>query len=67
VDTVYPVEEEVQIMSKYRALYAAAFRQQFVDLVYAGRRPEELAKEFGSSAPTISSRAIFSFFNSQDA
>jgi transposase len=31
----------------YKPPYPAAFRQQMVDLVAAGRRPSELAKEFG--------------------
>ncbi|TGN95679.1 transposase [Burkholderia sp. USMB20] len=53
MDTIYPDKEEVRIMSKYRAPYAPEFRQQIVDLVHAGRRPEELSKEFGPSTPTI--------------
>jgi len=33
--------------------YAAAFRQQMIDLVHAGHTPEELAKEFEPTAQTI--------------
>ena len=39
-------------MSKKRA-YPPEFRQQLVELVHAGRSPEELAKEFEPSAQTI--------------
>jgi transposase len=34
--------------------YAAEFRQQMVELVRAGRKPAELAREFGCSAQSIS-------------
>ncbi len=40
-------------MSKTRPPYSAVFRQQMVDLVHAGRRPEDLAKEFEPTAQTI--------------
>jgi transposase len=33
--------------------YPAAFRQQMVELVAAGRRPSELAKEFGCHETSI--------------
>ena len=35
------------------APYADAFRQQMVELVVAGRRPMELAREFGCSDGSI--------------
>jgi len=34
--------------------YPSEFRQQMVELVRAGRRPAELAREFGCSAQSIS-------------
>ncbi len=40
-------------MSKTRAPYAPEFRQQMVELVRAGRSPEELAREFEPSAQAI--------------
>ena len=40
-------------MAKTRAPYAAEFREQMVDLVASGRRPQELAREFGCCAQTI--------------
>ncbi|CAN7773511.1 transposase [Cupriavidus necator] len=40
-------------MAKHHMPYAAVFRQQMVDLVHAGRRPEDLAKEFEPTAQTI--------------
>lgn len=40
-------------MSKHRAPYAPEFRQQIIDLVHAGRSPEELAQEFEPTAQTI--------------
>jgi transposase len=52
VDT-YPLEQEVPAMSKHRTPYAPEFRQQIIDLVRAGRSPEELAKEFEPTAQTI--------------
>jgi transposase len=36
-----------------RPPYPAAFREQMVELVKAGRSPEELAVEFGCSAQSI--------------
>lgn len=35
--------------------YPAAYRQQMIDLVRAGRKPSELAKEFGCHETSISS------------
>ena len=40
-------------MPKTRPPYSTVFRQQMVDLVHAGRRPENLAKEFEPTAQTI--------------
>ena len=40
-------------MRKKRPHYAPEFRRQMVELVRAGRTPEELAKEFEPSAQTI--------------
>jgi transposase len=40
-------------MSKTRPPYAPEFRQQMVELVRAGRSPEELAREFEPSAQAI--------------
>ena len=40
-------------MPKTRPPYAQEFRQQIIDLVHNGRTPEELAKEFEPSGPTI--------------
>ncbi|MBV8272461.1 MAG: transposase [Cupriavidus sp.] len=40
-------------MSKTRPPYSPAFRQQMIDLVHAGRRPEDLAREFEPTAQTI--------------
>ena len=40
-------------MPRSRAAYAPEFRQKMVELVHAGRSPEELAKEFEPSAQTI--------------
>ena len=39
---IYPLEKEVPIMAKHRTPYPAEFRAQLVELVKAGRRPEEL-------------------------
>jgi transposase len=50
---IYPLEEEVSIMQRHRAPYPAEFRAQMVELVKAGRRPEELEKEFEPTAQTI--------------
>jgi transposase len=47
------LEQEVPAMSKHRAPYAPEFRQQIIDLVRAGRSPEELAQEFEPTAQTI--------------
>ncbi|MGF6879313.1 transposase [Paraburkholderia sp. MM5477-R1] len=40
-------------MGKHRTPYPAEFRAQTVELVKAGRRPEELEKEFEPTAQTI--------------
>lgn len=40
-------------MPRTRPPYASEFRQQMVELVRAGRTPEELAREFEPSAQTI--------------
>ncbi len=40
-------------MSKTRAPYPPEFRQQMVELVRAGRSPEELVREFEPSAQAI--------------
>ena len=40
-------------MAKTRPPYAPEFRQQMVELVRAGRKPEELAREFEPSAQAI--------------
>ncbi len=40
-------------MSKTRPPYPPEFRQQMVELVRAGRTPEELAREFEPSAQAI--------------
>lgn len=40
-------------MPQSRPPYPAAFREQMVELVRAGRTPEELAQEFEPSAQTI--------------
>ena len=40
-------------MPRTRAAYPPEFRRQMVELVRAGRRPEELSKEFEPTAQTI--------------
>lgn len=40
-------------MGRHRAPYPAEFRARIVDLVKAGRTPEELAQEFEPSVQTI--------------
>src|SRR5208337_4660445 len=40
-------------MPKSHAQYAAEYRRRMIELVRAGRRPEELAKEFEPSAQSI--------------
>ena len=40
-------------MPKSRPPYASEFRRQIIELVQAGRPPEELAREFEPSAQTI--------------
>lgn len=41
-------------MSKTRRSYTPEFRRQMVELVHAGRSPEELAREFEPTAQSIS-------------
>lgn len=41
-------------MPKSRPPYPAAFREQMIELVQAGRTPAELSREFGCSAQTSS-------------
>jgi transposase len=41
-------------LPKTRPPYPAAFREQMIELVKAGRSPAELSREFGCSAQTIS-------------
>jgi transposase len=53
VDTYSPWERKESTMAKRRRSYPLEFRQQLVDLVRAGRSPEELAKEFGPSGQAI--------------
>ena len=40
-------------MSKSRRAYAPEFRRQLVELVHAGRTPEEVAREFEPTAQSI--------------
>lgn len=40
-------------MGKTHALYPREFKQTIVDLVRAGRQPEDLAKEFKCNAQSI--------------
>ena len=40
-------------MAKTRPPYTPEFRRQMVDLVHAGRLPEELAREFEPTAQSI--------------
>jgi transposase len=44
---------EESTMSKTRQAYAPEFRRQMLELVHAGRTPEELAHEFEPTAQTI--------------
>ena len=41
-------------MAKTRPPYPAAFREQIIELVQAGRSPADLSHEFGVSAQSIS-------------
>jgi transposase len=41
------------VLSNQEAPYPAQFRQQTVELVHAGRKPRDLAKEFGCHADSI--------------
>jgi transposase len=49
----YPLEQEVPIMGTHHTPYPPEFRAQMVELVKAGRAPEELAREFEPTAQTI--------------
>ena len=40
-------------MNKYRTAYGPEFRQQLVELVHAGRSANDVAKEFGLHATTV--------------
>ena len=40
-------------MGKTRSAYPPAFRRQMIELVHAGRSPEELAREFEPTAQSI--------------
>ena len=40
-------------MKRHRNPYPDEFRQKLIDLVYAGRDPEELAQEFEPTSQTI--------------
>ena len=40
-------------MPRYRAAYPPEFRRQMIDLVRAGRSPQELSREFEPNAETI--------------
>ncbi len=40
-------------MPKTRTAYPPAFRQQMIELVRAGRSPEDLAREFEPTAQTV--------------
>jgi transposase len=44
---------EESTMAKTRQPYAPEFRRQLVELVHAGRSPEELAREFEPTAQSI--------------
>jgi transposase len=44
---------EVSQMPRFRAAYPPEFRRQMVELVRAGRPPEELAREFEPTAQSI--------------
>ena len=42
-------------MSKSKPPYSAQFRQQMIELVQAGRKPSELAQEFGCHVTSLQS------------
>ncbi len=48
-----PLSQEVYSMGKTRAPYPSEFRRQMVDLVRAGRDPDDLAREFEPTARAI--------------
>jgi transposase len=47
------LEKEVFPMGKTHVPYSAEFRRQMIELVRAGRQPEDLAREFEPSAQAI--------------
>jgi transposase len=47
------LSQEVYSMAKTRAPYAPEFRRQMVELVRAGRDPDDLAREFEPTAQSI--------------
>jgi len=49
----YSFVKEVSQMGKHRTPYPAEFRAQMVELVKAGRTPEDLAREFEPTAQSI--------------
>jgi transposase len=46
-------QQKEPVMSQNRKPYSAEFRQQIVELVHAGRKPAELAQEFGCHVSSI--------------
>jgi transposase len=56
VDTL-KLSPEVLLMPRTRPPYSPEFRRQMVDLVRAGRSPEELAREFEPTAQSIAAWA----------
>jgi len=52
VDTL-KLLSEVFLMLKSHPLYSPEFRRQMVELVRAGRSPEDLAREFEPTAQSI--------------
>ncbi|WP_370643307.1 hypothetical protein [Roseomonas cutis] len=47
------LETGVSEMPKFRVPYPPEFRRQMVELVRSGRTPEERAREFEPTAPSI--------------
>jgi transposase len=45
-------------MSKRRSAYPLGFRRQTVELVWSGRNPEELSREFEPTAQAIRNWAV---------
>jgi transposase-like protein len=46
------------MMSKSKGAYPPEFRRQMVELVRAGRTPEELAREFEPTSPKVFSKQM---------